>query len=145
VPFQPTKAIIVGVDVLLTVRISQSILKSSLVSCDLWAFRPLSESVPVTTHLSTYLNVSETSSVVYGSTPRSHSPLRCPILLSRLWSKCFPCFPWQRTRLNRDASVSRSYVHNSDDLTFHREVCTEIVGRKRDRGRSAETGPPHGR
>ena len=101
--------------------------------------------MPVTTRSSTYLNVLGTFSTVYEFTPRSLSPLRCPISSSRLWSKCSPCFPWQRTKLNRDALVSSSYVHNSDDLTFHRKVCTETVGRRGDRGRSAETGPPHRR
>jgi len=75
--------------------------------------RPPSESAQVTTHSLTYLNASETSSIVYMFISRSLSLLQCPMLLSKLWSRCYRYFPWQLSRSRRDGLVCGSILYKS--------------------------------
>ena len=75
VPFQPAKAILVGVDVLLTVRVIFDFLRYNAITSRYT--RPLSESAQVTMPLLIYLNVSKISSTAYEFIPRSLSLLRC--------------------------------------------------------------------
>ncbi len=68
VPFQPAKAIFVGLDVLITVRIP---LQFPPIIHLIRMSRPPMVLAPATMHLSTCLNVSEISSSAFGSIPIS--------------------------------------------------------------------------